>query len=74
MKAQLNLLTDKECCYCGHSDVAPSNPDLFDGFFDADTKQTVCRGCKPHHYQVKNAGPHRNKYSETPIMALTYSK
>lgn len=71
-RKQLNLFTDYECGYCGASDVSPKNPDLFDGFLDADTGDIVCRSCKAKHYEVKRQGEHGGKYTEMPVLAKNH--
>lgn len=65
---QLNLFCEVECTYCGSSEIKKSNPDLFDGFRDGDTKQLVCRKCRDHHYQLKSQTL-PGLYTEMPVLA-----
>lgn len=65
--SQSNLFTSKKCDYCGKSLIGRHNPNLFDGFRDADTKQLVCFGCKAQHYIIKSK-THPGLYSEVPEM------
>jgi len=51
---QLNLLTNLTCDHCGDNPgVDPTNPGLWNGFYDLDTKQHVCRKCCSIHYYRK---------------------
>lgn len=40
---------------------------VLDGFFDQDTKQNVCMGCKSQHYKLKQQTKFANLFSEVPL-------
>lgn len=60
--------TGIKCSHCNTDPGIGTNGNLFDGFFDSDTKQNVCWACRETHYKQKGAGEHAGKYSETPLM------
>jgi len=64
---QLNLFTNKLCDHCGRNPGPGKNPNLWNGFRDADTGELVCWSCRAKHYQVK--AKHQGlTYSEIPTM------
>lgn len=51
---QLNLFHKIITCYhCGADPGAGTNPYLWAGFLDNETKQHVCNKCRKVHYQDK---------------------
>ncbi|MFN8238607.1 MAG: hypothetical protein U0T77_10595 [Chitinophagales bacterium] len=62
------------CDHCNQNPGPnPRNKALWYGFFDQDTKQYVCMGCKEMHYHVKAKTTPQGLYSELPVtMQLMY--
>jgi len=53
------------CHYCGtNPGVNPESDNLWNGFFDGDTKEYVCWQCRKTHYQKKSVGTR----SEMPVV------
>lgn len=70
---QLNLFSDIRCDLC-KEDPGPSdkNPNLWNGFFDQDTKHHICMKCKNKHYSSKwNNTKFKGLYSEVPVTIKT---
>ena len=68
---QLNIFTNITCGHCGNNPgFKPSNPVLWNGFYDRDTSQYVCWGCRQIHYQKKAIKFNFSgmTYSETPVV------
>ncbi|MBC6425212.1 MAG: hypothetical protein GDA51_01810 [Ekhidna sp.] len=68
----MNLFTNKTCHYCGEGRLDRRNPDLWDGFFDGETKQLVCSNCRSLHYRKKWHTEYRGMYSEYPVFAMEH--
>lgn len=66
---QLNLFaTGITCCYCLKDPGAdPRNGTLWNGIWDLDTQQHVCRHCLPSHYKAKWKSDKKGLYSEFPV-------
>jgi hypothetical protein len=58
---------NRRCNYCKKNPGAdPNNENLWNGFFDGDTKQTVCSNCRDRHYKSKFK-KHEQTYTEFPL-------
>ncbi len=69
METQANLFSDKICEHCGKNPgFRPDKPQLWNGFYDADTKQYFCFDCRREHYIKKQKTDFANQYSEMPVV------
>jgi len=55
------------CEYC-KTNPGQKATGVWKGFYDADTRQLVCWGCRALHYRNKFK-THEQTYSEMPVMA-----
>lgn len=61
---------NRKCAYCKEDPgEKPGNPHLWDGFFDADTREFVCFKCQGKHYEKKWKSENTGKYSEFPVLS-----
>ena len=68
MHPQLTIFQEISCAHCGTVDIG-SDGDKYAGFWDADTKQFCCKGCKNPHYARKHQMEGmKGLYSEMPVM------
>lgn len=66
---QLNIFGNRKCAHCATDPgMSPTNPDLWNGFRDADTSQYVCWKCRSYHYTLKMAGTISTTFSEVPVL------
>lgn len=68
MRQQTLFDTGINCDYCNKDPGIGTNGNLFDGFFDADTKHHVCNNCKSKHYEWKNKTGFAGMFSELPVV------
>ena len=70
MSEQLSIFASGICCAHCKNDPGVSfrNGYQWDGFFDADTQQYVCRKCKQYHYTEKRKTEFAGMYSEVPVV------
>jgi hypothetical protein len=63
-----NQPINKVCAYCKKNPGPnPKNKNLWNGFFDGDTKQHVCWGCHDRHYKKKQGKADGTTYTEFPV-------
>lgn len=68
MKQQTLFDTGMSCDYCNTDPGIGTNGNLFNGFFDSDTKQNVCWSCRDKHYKQKDQGQFAGMHSENPLV------
>ena len=70
MSEQLNLFRSGiHCQRCGNDPgVKVGNGAQWDGFFDGDTHDYVCRSCRLLHYHDKAKTDKAGMYSEMPVV------
>lgn len=70
MELQLNLFSTGIVCSHCHQDPGPDprNGYIWDGFWDMDTLQHVCRHCIDVHYREKWKTEKKRLWSEFPVM------
>jgi len=61
-----------ESNYCKSTQPNMFNPELFNGFYDADLKIFVCNDCKELHYKEKLKTKFAYRYSEKPVVISYY--
>lgn len=57
------------CHYCKQN-PGTTNGVVWKGFYDGDTKQKVCWGCRDKHYQEKAATEYKGLFSELPVTLI----
>jgi hypothetical protein len=74
MITQLDFFNDKVCVYC-KKDAGrnPNNKNLWNGFYDQDTKDLVCWPCRKRHFLHKRATKFGFQYSEIPVIYSEYN-
>lgn len=64
------LFIFQTCDHCGlDPGTNKKNAWLWNGFYDTDTRQYVCWGCKKYHYEQKAKTGLKGLYSEMLVMA-----
>jgi len=67
MKPQLTMFQEISCAHCGTVDLG-SEGEKYAGFWDADTKQFCCKGCRNLHYYKKQGHKPGCSISEMPVL------
>ena len=66
---QLSLYKFQVCTHCNlDPGTNKMNQYIWAGFYDSDTKQHVCWGCRKYHYEQKEKAGMKGLFSETPVM------